>query len=96
MCLSNGTCSNFAAATGYFYNASFTGPQSGAYKGESVYDFPIAQSGGRGAPANGGGGGNNHNNGGAGGANLSAGGIGGGNSSSAGCALNYMGWQGKH
>ena len=93
--LSNGTCSNFAAATGYFYNASFTGPQNGAYKGESVYDFPIAQSGGRGAPANGGGGGNNHNNGGAGGANLSAAGIGGGNSSSAGCMTELHGLAGK-
>jgi len=93
--LSNGTCSNFFAATGYFYNGSLTAPQSGAYKGESVYDFPVAQSGGRGAPANGGGGGNNHNNGGAGGANLSAGGIGGGNSSSAGCATELHGLGGK-
>ena len=93
--LSNGTCSNFLAATGYFYNASLTAPQNGAYKGESVYDFPIAQSGGRGAPANGGGGGNNHNNGGAGGANLSAGGKGGGNSSSAGCATELHGLAGK-
>ena len=93
--LSNGTCSNFAAATGYFYNASFTAPQNGAYKGESVYDFPIAQSGGRGAPANGGGGGNNHNNGGAGGGNLSTGGIGGGNSSSAGCMTELHGLAGK-
>ena len=93
--LSNGTCSNFAAATGYFYNASYTAPQNGAYKGESVYDFPIAQSGGRGAPANGGGGGNNHNNGGAGGANLSTAGIGGGNSSSAGCMTELHGLAGK-
>jgi hypothetical protein len=93
--LSNGTCSNFFAATGYIYNASLTAPQNGAYKGESVYDFPIAQSGGRGAPANGGGGGNNHNNGGAGGANLNAGGIGGGNSSSAGCATELHGLAGK-
>ena len=93
--LSNGTCSNFAAATLYFYNASFTGPQNGGYKGESVYDFPIAESGGRGAPANGGGGGNNHNNGGAGGANLSAGGKGGGNSSSAGCTTELHGLGGK-
>lgn len=93
--LSNGTCSNFLAATGFVYNASATAPQNGAYKGESVYDFPAAQSGGRGAPANGGGGGNNHNNGGAGGANLSAGGIGGGNSSSAGCTTELHGLGGK-
>ena len=93
--LSNGTCSNFFAATGYFYNASLTAPQNGAYKGESVYDFPIAQSGGRGAPANGGGGGNNHNNGGAGGANLAGGGKGGGNSSSAGCTTELHGLPGK-
>jgi len=52
--LSNGSCSNFFAATGYFYNASLAAPQNGAYKGESVFDFPINQSGGRGAPANGG------------------------------------------
>lgn len=94
--LSNGTCFNVPfAATGYIYNASNTAPQNGAYKGESVYDFPIAQSGGRGAPANGGGGGNNHNNGGAGGANLSAGGKGGGNSSSAGCTTELHGLPGK-
>ena len=93
--LSNGSCSNFFAATGYFYNASLAAPQNGAYKGESVFDFPINQSGGRGAPANGGGGGNNHNNGGAGGANLSAGGFGGGNSSSAGCATELHGLAGK-
>jgi len=93
--LSNGSCSNFFAATGYFYNASLSAPQNGAYKGESIFDFPINQSGGRGAPANGGGGGNNHNNGGAGGANLSAGGFGGGNSSSAGCATELHGLAGK-
>lgn len=93
--LSNGTCSNFAAATNYFYNGSQTAPQNGGYKGESVYDFPIAQSGGRGAPANGGGGGNNHNNGGAGGANLATGGNGGGNSSSAGCMTELHGLAGK-
>jgi hypothetical protein len=84
--LSNGTCANAPfSATNYFYNASNTSPQNGSSKGEGVYDFPVSQSGGRGAPANGGGGGNNHNNGGGGGANLSAGGKGGGNSSSAGC-----------
>ena len=93
--LSNGTCTNLFAATAYFYNASATAPQNGASKGESVYDFPATQSGGRGAPANGGGGGNNHNNGGAGGANLSAGGKGGGNSSSAGCTTELHGLPGK-
>ncbi|TMI91998.1 MAG: T9SS type A sorting domain-containing protein [Bacteroidetes bacterium] len=94
--LSNGTCFNVPfAATNYFYNASSTAPQNGSYKGESVYDFPLAQSGGRGAPANGGGGGNNHNNGGAGGANLAAGGKGGGNSSSAGCTTDLHADGGK-
>jgi type IX secretion system substrate protein len=94
--LSNGTCFNTPfAATGYIYNAANTSPQNGAAKGESVYDFPAAQSGGRGAPANGGGGGNNHNNGGAGGANLNAGGKGGGNSSSAGCTTELHGLPGK-
>jgi hypothetical protein len=94
--LSNGTCFNLPfAATAYFYNASATAPQNGAWKGEGVYDFPISQSGGRGAPANGGGGGNNHNNGGAGGANLTAGGNGGGNSSSAGCTSDFHGEAGK-
>ena len=94
--LSNGTCFNPPfAATNYFYNASFTAPQNGSYKGEAVYDFPASQSGGRGAPANGGGGGNNHNNGGGGGANLSAGGKGGGNSSSAGCTTDLHAGGGK-
>ena len=94
--LSNGTCFNAPFdASGYVYNASFTAPQNGSYKGESVYDFPVTQSGGRGAPANGGGGGNNHNNGGAGGANLAAGGKGGGNSSSGGCTGDLHGQAGK-
>ena len=94
--LSNGTCFNTPfAATSYFYNASSTAPQNGSYKGENVYDFPISQSGGRGAPANGGGGGNNHNNGGGGGANLNAGGKGGGNSSSAGCTTDLHADAGK-
>jgi type IX secretion system substrate protein len=94
--LSNGTCFNAPFdASSYVYNGSFTAPQNGSYKGESVYDFPLSQSGGRGAPANGGGGGNNHNNGGAGGANLSAGGKGGGNSSSAGCTGDLHGGPGK-
>ncbi len=94
--LSNGTCFNAPLdATNYFYNASSVTPQNGAYKGESVYDFPASQSGGRGAPANGGGGGNNHNNGGGGGANLSVGGNGGGNSSSAGCRGDLHGEAGK-
>jgi hypothetical protein len=94
----SGVCSNFFPASKYFYDASSSSstiPQNGSYKGESVYDFPISQSGGRGAPANGGGGGNNHNNGGAGGANLTAGGKGGGNSSSAGCSGDYHGEPGK-
>jgi hypothetical protein len=94
--LSNGTCFNAPfAATNYFYNGSLTAPQNGSYKGESVYDFPASQSGGRGAPANGGGGGNNHNNGGGGGANLSAGGKGGGNSSSTGCTTDLHADGGK-
>jgi hypothetical protein len=94
--LSNGTCFNTPfAATGYIYNAANTSPQNGAAKGEGVYDFTAPQSGGRGAPANGGGGGNNHNNGGAGGANLNAGGKGGGNSSSAGCTTELHGLPGK-
>ena len=92
--VSNGTCSN-PGATGYIYNASSTSPQNGAYKGEGIADVTSAQSGGRGAPANGGGGGNNHNNGGGGGANLDAGGIGGGNSSSAGCTNTLRGLAGK-
>lgn len=92
---SSGDCSNFGAATAYIYNANNTSPQNGAFKGESVYDFPAAQSGGRGAPANGGGGGNNHNNGGGGGANLAKGGDGGGNSSSTGCTTNLKGLGGK-
>jgi hypothetical protein len=92
---SNGTCSNIGAATAYIYNANTTNPQNGAFKGESIYDFPAAQSGGRGAPANGGGGGNNHNNGGGGGANLAKGGDGGGNSSSTGCTTNLKGLGGK-
>lgn len=93
--LSNGTCSNFAAANAYIYNASATGPQNGGYKGESIYDVTAVQSGGRAAVASGGGGGNNHNNGGGGGANLSAGGNGGGNSSTAGCTTNLRGLGGK-
>jgi Secretion system C-terminal sorting domain len=93
--LSNGTCSNTPGATQYAYNASLLSPQNGGYKGEGVVDIPIAISGGRGAPANGGGGGNNHNNGGAGGANLTAGGDGGANSSSTGCMLALPGKGGK-
>ncbi|MFN8291642.1 MAG: T9SS type A sorting domain-containing protein [Chitinophagaceae bacterium] len=68
--------------TGYVYDASATGGNNGAYKGESVAIIAASQDGAKGAPANGGGGGNNHNNSGAGGANLTAGGNGGGNSSS--------------
>jgi hypothetical protein len=93
--LSNGTCSNSPGANGYDYNANTTTPQNGGFKGEGVADVATAQSGGRGAPANGGGGGNNHNNGGAGGANLNVGGDGGGNSSSTGCNLAFVGKGGK-
>ncbi len=93
--LSNGTCSNIPAASSYVYNAASTGPQNGAYKGESVANLPPANNGGRGAPANGGGGGNNHNNSGGGGANLNAGGTGGGNSSSTGCSTTIRGEAGK-
>lgn len=95
--LSDGTCGNLfpPAATDYAYNANNLAPQDGAFKGEGVADVTAAQSGGRGAPANGGGGGNNHNNGGGGGANLSRGGDGGGNSSSGGCRTNLLGRSGK-
>ncbi|MGC4037887.1 MAG: T9SS type A sorting domain-containing protein [Chitinophagaceae bacterium] len=93
--LSNGDCSNFGAATSYYYNGNTLTPQNGAFKGESIYDFPAAQSGGRGAAANGGGGGNNHNNGGGGGANLAKAGDGGGNSSSTGCNMDIHGLGGK-
>jgi hypothetical protein len=93
--VSNGTCSNIAPATGYYYNANSTSPQNGSFKGEGVVDITATYSGGRGAPANGGGGGNNHNNGGAGGANITAGGDGGGNSSTTGCATTIAGKAGK-
>lgn len=95
--LSDGTCGNLfpPAATDYAYNANNLAPQDGAFKGEGIADVSAAQSGGRGAPANGGGGGNNHNNGGGGGANLSIGGDGGGNSSSGGCRVNLLGKSGK-
>jgi Secretion system C-terminal sorting domain len=93
--LSNGTCNNSPGANAYDYNANSTSPQNGAFKGEGVGDVVTAQTGGRGAPANGGGGGNNHNNGGAGGANLNTGGDGGGNSSSTGCTLPFVGKAGK-
>ena len=93
--ISNSTCGSFT--TGYFYNANFATPQSGAFKGEGVADVVAANSGGRGAPANGGGGGNNHNNGGGGGANLMAGGDGGGNYTtvSGGCTNDYHGVGGR-
>ncbi|MBC7949747.1 MAG: T9SS type A sorting domain-containing protein [Chitinophagaceae bacterium] len=95
--LSNSSCSNGAGANSYAYNGSSSSPQNGAFKGEGVADVISTQSGGRGAPANGGGGGNNHNNGGAGGANLSMGGDGGGNSSSGAfnCTLSRFGRGGK-
>ena len=82
-------------ATGYKYNALNISPQDGAYKGENVYELASTETGGRGAPANGGGGGNNHNNGGGGGANLNNGGVGGGNSSTSGCTSNLRGLAGK-
>ena len=88
---SSGTCSNFAAPSGYSYNATLLSPQDGAYKGESVADLSISFSGGKGAVANGGGGGNNHNNGGGGGSNSNAGGGGGGNSSASGCTTSNPG-----
>ncbi|MBI5370943.1 MAG: T9SS type A sorting domain-containing protein [Sphingobacteriales bacterium] len=94
--LSNGTCSDVLPASGYIYNASSASPQNGAAKGESITDLTAAQSGGRGAPANGGGGGNNHNNSGGGGANLDAGGTGGGNSSNGvACTVTLRGEAGK-
>lgn len=94
--LHNGTCSDFFPANGYVYSPSSTNNFTGAYKGEGVANLTLAQSGGRGAPANGGGGGNNHNNSGAGGANLTAGGNGGGNSSSGvSCTLSFQGLAGK-
>jgi len=92
---SSGTCSNFFPASAYYYTASSTSPQSGAWKGEGITAVVASQSGGRGAPANGGGGGNNHNNSGGGGANLNGGGIGGGNSSTAGCTTMLRGLAGK-
>ena len=93
--ISNSTCGSFTS--GYAYNANFTSPQSGAFKGEGVSDVIASISGGRGAPANGGGGGNNHNNGGGGGANLVAGGDGGGNYTtvSGGCTNDYHGVGGR-
>ena len=93
--LSNGTCSNFAPANGFVYNGNTLTPQDGSFKGEAVVDVAAGQSGGKGAPANGGGGGNNHNNGGGGGANLSTGGDGGGNSSSVGCRVSNPARGGK-
>lgn len=81
--------------TGYVYDASATGSQNGAYKGEGVANISDLQDGAKGAPANGGGGGNNHNNSGAGGANLSSGGNGGGNSSSGPFGCNTSGNYGR-
>ena len=93
--LSSSICSNALPANAYAYNATSLSPQNGATKGEGAADVAVAQSGGRGAPANGGGGGNNHDNGGAGGANLTAGGDGGGNSSTTGCTTPIQGKGGK-
>lgn len=90
---SSGSCVNNLNA--YYYNASSTSPQNGAYKGEGIADVIASQSGGRGSPANGGGGGNNHNNSGGGGANLNNGGDGGGNSSATGCTTTLKGIGGK-
>ena len=93
--ISNSTCNSFT--NGYVYDANFASPQLGAFKGEGVADVIAANSGGRGAPANGGGGGNNHNNGGGGGANLVAGGNGGGNYTTVfgACTGDYHGIGGK-
>ena len=93
--ISNSTCGSFT--NGYVYDANFASPQLGAFKGEGVADVIAANSGGRGAPANGGGGGNNHNNGGGGGANLVTGGDGGGNYTtvSGACTNDYHGIGGK-
>lgn len=76
---SNDGCS-ISGHTAFVYNPT-NNPQSGAYKGESIFRILVSQGGGKGANANGGGGGNNHNNGGGGGANLTSGGNGGGNNS---------------
>lgn len=90
--LSSGDCNDFFYPSGEYYNANNTAPQSGAFKGESVWELSDPQfSGGKGAVANGGGGGNNHNNGGGGGAHLSAGGAGGGNNSATTCTKSNPG-----
>ena len=90
--LSSGDCNDYLYPSGPAYNANNTSPQSGAFKGESIWD-PTSTSftGGKAAVANGGGGGNNHNNGGGGGANLSAGGFGGGNNSATTCTKSNPG-----
>ena len=51
--ISSSTCFNFFAANNYYYDPTATGPQDGAYKGESIASLPVAQSGGKGAAANG-------------------------------------------
>lgn len=93
--LSGSTCTN--GHNLYAYNANTSSPftQNGAFKGEGIVDRPAAESGGRGAPANGGGGGNDHNNSGGGGGNLVRGGIGGGNSGNSSCKTAYQGEGGK-
>lgn len=94
--LSSGDCNDYIYPSGQYYNANNTQPQSGAFKGESVWELTSPQySGGKGAVANGGGGGNNHNNGGGGGANLSPGGMGGGNNSATTCTRSNPGEGGK-
>lgn len=90
--LSSGDCNDYIYPSGEYYNANNNRPQSGAFKGESVWEPTDPQyTGGKGAVANGGGGGNNHNNGGGGGANLSGGGRGGGNNSSTTCTMSNPG-----
>lgn len=84
---SSTSCTNFFAASNYYYNANVLSPQDGAFKGESISDLSVTYSGGKGAVASGGGGGNNHNNGGGGGSNSAAGGKGGNNSSTSGCTV---------
>jgi hypothetical protein len=93
--LSGGICNNSHNLMAYNGGIGAPSTQNGAYKGEAIVDRPAAESGGRGAPANGGGGGNDHNNSGGGGANLVAGGIGGGNSSTSACNTAWQGRGGK-
>jgi hypothetical protein len=93
--LSGSTCNNSHNLMAYDAFIGDPSTQNGAFKGEGIVDIPAAESGGRGAPANGGGGGNDHNNSGGGGANLVAGGIGGGNSSRISLGACYASWPGR-